>query len=549
MKALPQESIPFCIKEDKVRGLFRTLSSPLKGFWKRQWKGTPPSPLLFLSSLFISLLMAVPIIYVAVRSFFAGHHRWLRLLDSRIPKLLWNTLSLAFTVTLFSMVLGVSLAIIIHRYRLPGKKIWKWLLALPLLVPPYVGAVSYIAIFGPRGWLKTFWPASPFRIYSFWGVVFVLTIFCYPYVYLITHSALRKTNKHLEEASRTLGLKSSEIIWKVILPSVRPAIGAGGILVFLYVLSDFGAISILRYQTFTSAIYSQMGSYDNLSATILSMILICLTLFVLWLESISRKRQKFYQTSRSSSPSDPLPLKKWKMPVLLYLGLVFFVSFLLPLSILIYWSSFSVLNGSIDKRFWVYFYNSMRVSGLTALICMLFALPVVYLKSRNPSPISSILEKLSSSGYAIPGVIVALGIIFLFNRYIPWIYQTYFIICIALVVRYLPQAMQSVSSSLSLVSPNLDEASRNLGYGTLMTLKKVILPLIAPGILAGGALVFVSSMKELPATLLLRPPGFDTLAIRIWVETSESMYYAAAPYALLMISLAMIPLKWMLNKY
>jgi iron(III) transport system permease protein len=549
MKLFRPKNLEFYRSRYSVLEMFRTLYQKIGSFWCKRWKGHAPSILLFLLSFTTSILMAIPVLYVIWRSIFAGKERWIRLLDTRIPGLLWNTLSLATTVTLFSIGIGVLLAYLVQRCEIPGRKLFQWLLALPLLIPPYVGAVTYIIIFGPRGWAQNHLGYSLIRIYSFWGVVFVLTMFCYPYVFLIVGSSLKKMNRNFEEVARTQGLNPSQVFWKVTFPLLRPAMGAGGILVFLYVLSDFGAISMLRYNTFTSAIYYQMGSYDNLSATILSMVLILITVFVIWIEAHTRKKQKFYQSSRSAPYQEMIPLGKWKGPALFAINIMFGISVLLPLSVLLYWAYYAILSGSFDLRFWGYLWNSIKVSSLAAIFCMVLSLPLVYIKSRYPSAITTFMDKCSYSGYSLPGVIVALGIIFVFNRYIPLLYNTFFLLSIAYIIRFLPQSMQSGESSLSLISPSIDEASRNLGYGPSKTLFKVILPLMAPGILSGGAMVFVSSMKELTATLLLRPPGFDTLAVRIWVETSESMYHLAAPSALFIILLAIIPLKWMLNKY
>lgn len=536
-------------KEKQVRGFFRTFFHLFQNRWSRLWRGKAPGMPLFLFVFFTSIIMAIPIVYVIWRSAFAGKDRWLRLLDTRIPFLLWNTLSLAFAVTLIALIIGVSLAWLVERYDLPGRRIWQWVLALPLVIPPYVGAVTYIIVFGPRGWVRDVLGESPIDIYSFWGVLLVLTMFTYPYVFLITRVAIKKMNRNFEEAGRAQGLNRSEIFWKVSLPLLRPAIGAGGILIFLYVLSDFGAVAMLRYTTFTSAIYYQMGSYDNLSATILSVILILLTIVLLVLEAKTRRKQRYYQTTNSYRKPEVFSLGVWKIPAFIYVVTIFFLSVALPIIVLVYWSRLGIMAGALDRRFWLFAWNSVKVAGLASILCMILALPIIYLKSRYHSVFTNIIDKLSYSGYALPGVIVALGIIFIFNQYIPWLYNKYYLIAIACVVRFLPQALQSGEASLSLISPKIDEAARSLGYSSWKVLFRVIVPLILPGILAGGALVFVSAIKELPATLLLRPPGFDTLAVRIWVETSEAVYYLAAPAALLIILLSLIPLKWMLNKY
>nr|WP_232735852.1 iron ABC transporter permease [Alteribacter populi] len=527
--------------------------------WQQMWNGNPPGLVLFLLGIATAFVMAVPIVYVVWQSLFAGADRWMRLLDERIPGLLWNTLSLTGMVTLFAVIIGVSLAWFVNRTNLPGRKTWQWLLALPLVIPPYVGAVTYIIVAGPTGWLRDWWRDSewlvslfgeyPITIYSFWGVFFVLTMFTYPYVFLIASASLRKMNRNYEEVARSQGMNTRQIFWKVNLPFLRPAIGAGAILIALYVLSDFGAIAMLRYNTFTAAIYYQMGSFDTLSATVLSVVLIGLTLIILWGESITRRRQKYYQTTNTYKAPDTLSLGRWKWPTLIYVSAIFFLSVIVPIGVLIYWSVQGVTHGAIDWDFWKYAWNSIRVSGLAALFCMTLALPIIYMKSRYPSVLTNVIDKLSYSGYALPGVIVALGIIFIFSQYFTFLYNTYYLIAIAFVVRFLPQAMQAGEASLSLISPRMDEAARSLGYPPWKVMVKIIIPSILPGVLAGGALVFVSSIKELPATLLLRPAGFDTLAVRIWVDTSEAIYYTAAPAALLIILLSIFPLKYMLKKY
>ncbi|WP_018924795.1 ABC transporter permease [Salsuginibacillus kocurii] len=558
-KAEEQESSSAFGREKEPQ---RRLPVGLKGVrkaWLKQWGGRPPGPILLLLGMLTALVMGLPILYVVVRSFTAGADRWMTILDDRIPGLLWNTLTLTFMVTLFALILGVSLAWIVNRTDIPFKRGWQWMLALPLVIPPYIGGAVYIMILGPVGWLSQFWEEGrvfagwfggyPLEIYSFWGVVFVLTLFTFPYVFLITMASLRKMNRNFEEVARSQGLSTSHIFWRVNLPFLRPAMGAGAILVILYVLSDFGAIAILRYTTFTAAIYYQMGSYDNLSATVLSVVLIAITLVVLWTEAKTRKKNAYYQTSNTFKEPDTLRLGKWKIPALLYVFIVFSFSVLVPIVVLLYWTYIGIGEGVIDSDFWEYTWNSIRVSGYAALICMLLAIPIIYLKSRYPSPITAFIDKLSYAGYALPGVIVALGIIFVFNEHIPWLYNTYYLIALAFVLRFLPQAMQSGEASLSLISPRIDEAARSLGHPPWKVMFKVILPSIMPGVLAGGALVFVSAIKELPATLLLRPPGFDTLAVRIWYETNESFYHYAAPAALVIILISLLPLRYLLKKY
>lgn len=548
----------FSEKKGESRNIY-TLVHSIKYSWIKLWKGNPPGLALLTFGLCISLVMIVPIIYVIWQSIFAGASSWLRLLDERIPQLLWNTFSLTAAVTLSATVIGVSLAWIVVRTDIPGRKLWQWLLALPLVIPPYVGAVTFIIVLGPSGWLQDIWSHTPllagllgdypFDIYSFGGVFLVLTLFTYPYVFLITSASLRKMNRNYEEAARVQGMGSLEIFKKVNLPMLRPAIGAGGILVSLYVLSDFGAVSMLRYVTFTAAIYFQRAGFDTASASVLSLVLIFLTVIILWLESSTRKKNKFYQTSNSFRKPSILKCGRWKPLALFYVSSVFIFSVMIPVSVLLYWSNIGIRQGAIDADFLEYAFNSLIVSGIAALICMLFTLPVIYLKFRYPSPISSTINKFSYAGYALPGVIVALGFVFIFNNHLPWLYGTFYIIALALVVRFLPQTLQAGEASLSFISPKIDEAARSLGYPPWKVMFAVILPNMLPGIIAGGALAFVSSLKELPASLMLRPPGFDTLAVRIYFDAHDGIYHMAAPAALLIILVSIIPLKYMLNKY
>ncbi|MBU9711520.1 ABC transporter permease [Evansella tamaricis] len=527
--------------------------------WFDIWNGNPPGFVLVSLGLFVAAIMSIPIIYVVWRSMFAGVDRWMRLLDQRIPQLLWNTFSLTFAVTACALVIGVSLAWIVVRTDIPGRKMWQWLLALPLVIPPYVGAVAYIIVFGPSGWVRNFWRDTPWLegvfgnypidIYTFWGVFFVLTMFTYPYVFLIASASLRKMNRNFEEVARSQGMNTAQVFWKVNLPFLRPAIGAGAILISLYVLSDFGAIAMLRYVTFTAAIYFQRASFDTASASVLSLVLIVLTVLILWIEARTRRKNKYYQTTNSYKAPDILPLGKWKPVTMLYVGVIFALSVLLPITVLGYWSVVGIERGAIDERFFGFAWNSLKVSGFAALLCMVLALPIIYLKSRYPSFISAGIDKLSYAGYALPGVIVALGFVFIFNNHLPFLYNTFYMVALAFVVRFLPQAMQAGEASLSLVSPRIDEAARSLGYPPWKVMIKVIIPSILPGVLAGGALVFVSSIKELPATLMLRPPGFDTLAVRVYYEASEALYHQAAPAALLIILVSVIPLRYLLKKY
>jgi iron(III) transport system permease protein len=518
-------------------------------FWRSLWQGKPPNVLILLFSILTAWIMSIPILYVIVQGWGAGWERWTQLWDARIPGLLWNTLSLTAVVTVGTILIGVALAFLVVRTDLPGRSWWRVIGALPLVIPPYVGAMAYIIIFGPAGWIRDWLGASPIPIYSFWGVALVMIMFTYPYVYLITAASLGRLNANLEEAALSCGQPYRRVFRKVVFPILRPAIGAGAILVSLYVLSDFGAISMMRYTTFTAAIYYQMGSFDRVSAAMLSVVLIAITLIFLWLEWRTRKHIRYSQQGGTYRRPLTIPLGRWKPLALAFVLLLSLTGVFLPLVVLVYWAWMGFQMGALDASFWEYALNSLVVSGIAALLSILLAMPLVYLKARNPSPLTSLLDKIVYSGYALPGVIVSLGIVFVFNQYLPMLYGTIALLIAAYVMRFLPQATQAGEAAISLVSPRLDEAAQSLGHSPWKSMIKVTFPLILPGILAGAALVFVSSMKELPATLLLRPAGTDTLAVRIWIQASEGFYHLAAPAALLIILVSILPLRWILNKY
>lgn len=492
--------------------------------------------------------MAAPVAYVFIHGAAAGVSQWAVILDQRVPGLLWNTLSLAAVVAGATAVIGVGLAWLVHRTDLPGRKIWRWLLALPLAIPPYVGAMSYIVVLGPRGWVSQAFGSSPLPIFSFAGVAFVLATFTYPYVFLVAGTALSRMGRAHEEAARSLGASSMTVFTRVTLPMLRPAIGAGMILVVLYVLSDFGAVAILRFTTFTAAIYYRMGGFDTTSAAILSVILIALTLVVLAAEAATRRRARFHQSAGLSQAAPLVELGRYKPLAVAAVLLVFTLAAVLPIAVLVYWSLIGAAEGALDARFWGFATNTLQVAGIAALASMFVALPVVYLGSRHPSFASTVLERLAYSGYALPGVIVALGLIFFSLRFTPALYNTLWLVALAYMVRFMPQAMQSTSASLAQVSPRIDEAARTSGLSQFSVISRVISRLTAPGMFAGAALVFVSSMKELPATLLLRPIGFDTLSVRVWVEAAEGAYHLAAPAALVIVIISMLPLKFMLDR-
>jgi iron(III) transport system permease protein len=314
---------------------------------------------------------------------------------------------------------------------------------------------------------------------------------------------------------------------------------------------------MLRYETFSSAIFVQLsGRYDRSSASVLSGILVALAIAILWSEIRLQGRARFTQLESNWRPAPLMSLGKWRIPAFLSVIGVVSASLLLPVGVLLVWSiqallapqTMETLFHTGSQGFGSYVWNSLWSSSAAAVIAIMLSIPVALLSVRYPNPFSKFISRLCQVGYAIPGVVIALSLVLLVNRSLPFLYATPFVVVIAYVLRHMPQAVRASESALNQLSPSLEEASRTLGRTSLQTLIQVTLPLILPGLLAGGSLVFLTSLKELPATLLLRPAGFDTLAVRVWVWAGEGFYFQAAPAALLLVLVSALPLSFLLRR-
>lgn len=514
------------------------------------WDDLPAPGGLILLGLFTGCLAALPAVQVVITAFSSSSQSIGRLLQTKIPLLLINTLALMASVTLVAVALSVLLAFLLVRTDLPGKRLWHYLIIIPLAIPPYIGSFAYISLIGPTGtatsifrqYLGLSMEQMP-SIYSFGGTTFILALFTFPYIYLLVSPALASLTGRWEEVGSSCGLSSREVFFKVTLPMLKPSIGAGSLLVSLYVLSDFGAVSMLRYQTFSSAIYLQLiGRYDKAAAAALAVVLIAITILLIVFERRSKGKAKYYQFGSSYTLSNEQPLGKWRYPALALVILIVLVGVAIPIGMLVYWSVIGIFRGAIGSDFWGYTLNSLLSGGLCATAAMFLATVVAYLNNRHRGVFSDLMNGMSHAGYALPGIVVALGFILAVNNYIPSLYGTIWVLLAAYVIRFLPQGIQAGNACLSQVPPQLEEAGRLAGYSYWGAFVKVSFPLISKGLLAGWALIFLNTLKELPITLLLRPIGFDTLPVRVWVEASEGFFYLGAPGALLLVVISIAPL-------
>lgn len=514
--------------------------------WRSQAVGLQPA--IAAGTALIILLTASPLVSLLTSAFTGGPKAFSILMNSSVLSLIARTVLLATLATLWAIILGLPPAWILTRTDIPGRRFLRIVGVLPLAIPPYIGAFTYITLLGPVGWVNKIFQAmgtsGPIvNIYGLWGGVLVLGLFTYPYILLIVGSALKGSDPALEEAARAAGLGPFGIFFRVTFPLLRPSLLAGALLVFLYALSDFGAVSLLRVDTFTTEIFHQLNTrFDQRNAAALSIILVILTAVVLMAQRKSLGRRGFVQRRSGVRPPTIYPLGRWKAPVLCCTYLIIAGSVFLPVALLLYQtgSPMSFLHTLIAGH--RYLWNSLWTATVAATAASGLGLFVAYLTQRRKGLAPLLLTSATQLGYAIPGTVLGLSLILLYNAYLPWIYGTAAMVIIGYLLRFLPQAVQGSTAAMIQVNRNLEEAARSLGRSTWQALREVTIPLIRPGIAAGWMLVFISSMKELAATLLLRPAGFDTLSVRIWIASIEVDYAGAAATSLILIAITALPL-------
>jgi iron(III) transport system permease protein len=451
------------------------------------------------------------------------------LLRERTARLVGRSVALAGVVTSLTLVLGIGLAWLTVRTDLPARRALAVVAVLPLAVPTYVAGFVWISLDpGLAGWS---------------GAVLVLVLCTYPYVYLPVAAVLSRIDPAQEEISRALGIGPLATFRRVVLPQLRPAAAGGGLLVALYVLSDFGAVSILRFDTFTRVIYdSYRSSFDRTTAAVLALLLVAVTVLVVAGEARARGRARVARVGSGSARTARLAsLGRARIPAVLAVLSVAVLALGVPAATLVYWMT----RGTSAVASWSGVGSAaattLQVSALGALVTLVLALPVGVLAARYRGAVPSLLERSAYLGHALPGIVVALAMVFLAVRYATPFYQRTPVLLLAYAVLFLPLAIGAVRASVSQSAVALEEVARSLGERPISVLRRVTVPLAAPGIAAGAALVFLACVKELPATLLLRPTGTRTLATELWTQTGVGAYAAAAPYAALLVLLAAVP--------
>ena len=511
--------------------------------------GRRPPTALALAACGVVALLLLPLAYLVIRVADGGGRALDVLWDSSTLHLVVNTVLLVVGVVASAVVVAVPTAWLVTRTDLPGRRFWAVAAALPLVIPSYVAAFCLLGFFGERGLLQQALGVERLPDPTgYWGAVAALTLSTYPYVYLLTQAALRDLDPGLEEAARGLGVSRARALARVTLPAVRPSVALGALLVALYALSDFGVVSLMRYDSLTRAIYVQYRSlFDRTPAAVLALVLVGLTAVALVLELRTRTRGRLWRTSPGAARrARPVELGRARYLGLAWCTAVTGLFLVLPSGVLVYW----VVRGIEGDRGitipWEEATHSLEASTLAAVVTLAAAVPVAVLAQRYPSRLSRVLERLSYAGNALPGLVIALSLVFFAARYASPVYQTLALLVFAYAVRFFPLALSGLDTALARVSPHVEEAARGLGRGPVATAWLVTVPLARSGALAGAALVFLSAMKELPATILLRPIGFDTLATEIWGATQVGAYSRASVPALLLIVLS-APLLWFVH--
>lgn len=504
-----------------------------------------PAPVWLLAAgAIVGAAAVLPAAYLAVVVFGDFSAAMETALSSRALETLLRTAALTAAVVAASVALALPIGWLTVRTDLPGRRLWAVLCTLPLVIPSYVGAYLLVAALGPKGMVQDALGIELPSIYGFFGAWLVLTLFTYPLVLIPLRATLRRIDPQLEDAARAMGRGPLEVFRSIVLPQLWPVLAAGSLLVALFTISDFGAVSILRFDSFTSEIYiAYQSSFDRVAAAALGSVLVVAMLGLLFASSRVRSARRVHRLGPGTlRPTRPYRLGRWRWPALAFCALVVLIAFVLPVGVLIYWASKGISTGSTSwDTIAALGGNSLLIAVWAAAAGAIAALVVAALAVRYPSRATRAIERLSHAGYALPGILVALGLVFFATRAVPALYQTIALLVFAMTIHYLPLAIGPTASSLVQLSPRIEEAARGMGRGPAEVFRTITIPLARGGVMAGAALVFLHAMKELTVTLILSPIGFKTLATDIWTQTTYGFYEASAIPALVLLAVAAVP--------
>ncbi len=529
-----------------------------------------------ISGILLAGIVIVPICVILSSVIQPEQEIWKHLTETVLSTLILNTFLLSSGVLLFTAVLGVSLGWLVGACSFPGRSFFSWALTLPMAVPAYVMAFIFIGVMDFSGPIQSAIRLIPgfertmFEVRSTPFVILVLGLSLYPYVYLLSRSAFLSQGRTLMEAARTLGVGPWVAFWRVMLPMARPWIVTGLALVLMETLADFGAVSIFNYDTFTTAIYKAWYGFFSLKAAAqLSSILVIFALLLVSVEGLYKSRMRFFSSSRSSAVHARIKLSGGKgIAAMLFCTLIVCIAFVVPVIQLSIWVIEMMNDGELSS-YKGQFIRTLFLGITAAIITCLGAILLSYVKRQSPSKMNMFLCKLSTIGYAIPGTVLAVGIFlptvwfdnslaFLMNWAFaieigPVLQGTVFVMLTAYAVRFMAAAFGGIDSSMQSITPSLDEAASISGVKGFSLIRLIHLPLLKKGLLTALILVMVDVVKEMPITLMTRPFGWDTLAVKIYELTSEGEWERAALPGLYLVLVSIVPvillIKQTENKY
>ena len=530
--------------------------------------------LLSLLPFFVVTLTLLPVLVVASSLFKPTWPVWQHLWSTILPELLQNTASLLVGVGLGTLFLGTSLAWLMTAYEFPGKRAFEWLLVLPMAMPAYIIGFVYVAIFDFAGPVQSFLRAQELEGLVFWqvrsglGAIIVMTFVLYPYVYLLAKAGFAEQSGSAMEAAKVLGVSKTRLFFQVVMPLARPSIVAGVSLALMETLADFATVRYFNFPTLADGILRVWhGLMDLGAASEMAGLLAMLVLLLLLSEHRLRNRRAYHQEKGKNQGLPTMQLGGWRGLVASGIcGFVLFAAFGLPLTQLLVWGwrDIAQLTPGTLAVYARLAGNSLSLALIAALVVTVVALLMASLTRLKSGTLSRLLTRVVTTGYALPGVVIAVGILIplsALDRSInavagawwgvtPGLVFTGSIIGLiyAYTVRFMAVAYYSVDSSLEKIPPNTVLAGRVLGASPMRLLTAVQVPLILPGLFAGAVLVFVDVMKELPITMMLRPLGYDTLAIWVWQMAAESLWTSTALPALAIVLAGLIPIKLLLSQ-
>jgi iron(III) transport system permease protein len=482
---------------------------------------------LLLLSLAIVLVALIPLFFVVGYVVSIGWDGAVALIwRPRVGELFRNTGLLVGGCVALTAVFGTGAAWLVERTTLPGRRMWNVLLVAPLAVPAFVNSFGWVSLTA--------------RVEGYAGALLIISLSYYPLVYLPVAAMLRGLDPALEETAAALGYGPWRTFARVVLPQLRPALLGGTLIVALHTLAEFGALQMLRFPTFTTAIYDQYrSSFNGPAANMLAGVLMLCCLLLLTLELRLRGDHRYSRLGRGSARAIPArSMGRLTIPCLLAVGGLSALALGVPLGSLAYWlvsgSSTAFPTGDLVTTT----ATSLGLGVAGAALAMALAFPIAWLCVRRRGRLTILLERCTYFGNAVPGIVVALALVTVSIRFAQPVYQTLVLLVLAYAIMFLPRAMVSIRAALDQAPPVFDDVAHALGSGPLETLRRVTLPLVAPGLGAGSALVFLAVVTELTATLLLAPIGTRTLATQFWSNSNSVAYGAAAPYAALMVLLS-----------